>query len=473
MRLRAARAARRARRFLAASLALVLLSQPALAQGDGSGAQTQAQGTADQLANLLSATASHPGVQAAAAALEAAEAQLRAARSPVRLDVSSSLTRLDADDIDLAPEIPGMQALERTLYSVNAGLSFRPFAFGDIADLVDQREIAVAQARLDLRAAITSIQARALLSAYEVQLARRGLEVSEEGAALAREALSVTELRLERGAASERELREAEAAVAEAENFALDAVENLDLAERALLQLIGSSEPPTPDLGALSLPTPEGDPVDVLRAGLQVRLAELAPRGAQRALLPTAQASYSWNLGDNDTLSVALESRTLQPSINYSHEAQGRTFPQTEIRGALTVGVAWSISPESFDQLAAAEAQLEAAQHALESARSGAELQQRALQNAVTQAERARALAETKHRDALARLEETRSRVEAGLSTALELQNDALAVTRTQLELHSASLAVLRGRLDLYEFYAVPLSATQLDPTSTPEASER
>src|SRR5690606_36184025 len=154
-------------------------------------------------------------------------------------------------------------------------------------------------------------------------------------------------------------------------------------------------------------------------------------------------------------------------------EAQGRTFPQTEIRGALTVGVAWSISPESFDQLAAAEAQLEAVHYALDSARSGAELQQRALHNAVAQAERARALAETKHDDARARLEETRSRVEAGLSTALELQNDALAVTRTQLELHSASLAVLRGRLDLYEFYAVPLTATQLIPTPTPEASER
>src|SRR5690606_11624451 len=152
---------------------------------------------------------------------------------------------------------------------------------------------------------------------------------------------------------------------------------------------------------------------------------QLGPRGAQRALLPVAQASYSFNLGEHDTLSLALESRTLQPSVTFSHEAQGRAFPQTEIRGALTVGVAWSISPEAIDALA---------------------------------------LAQARFADAQARLAETRTRVDAGLATPLELQSDALAVTRAQLELRSASLNVLGTTLDLYELYALPLGTAPEAP---------
>ncbi|HZJ09338.1 MAG TPA: TolC family protein, partial [Trueperaceae bacterium] len=196
------------------------------------------------------------------------------------------------------------------------------------------------------------------------------------------------------------------------------------------------------------------------------RLAELAPRGAQRALLPTAQAGYSWNLGDHDTLSVSIESRTLQPNVSFSHEAQGRAFPQTEIRGALTVGVAWSLSPEAFAALDAAEAQLEAARLGLEATRQGAELQTRALANALAQAERAEVLAENRYADARARLEESRARVEVGIAAPLELQSDALSLTRAQVDLHAARLSVLRSTLDLYEFYALPL-------TATPEADAR
>src|SRR5690606_24868610 len=120
------------------------------------------------------------------------------------------------------------------------------------------------------------------------------------------------------------------------------------------------------------------------------------------------------------------------------------------IRGALQVGVAWSISPEVFNAIDAAEAQLEAARLGLIAARQGAELQSRALENALAQAERAQALAETRLADAKARLAETRSRVEAGIATPIELQADAVALTRAQLTLDSARLNVLRATLDIH-----------------------
>ena len=453
----------------AAFLALMLVVQVAVAQGDA--AQQTAPTPASQLEVLLAGVPSHPAVRSAQAALAAAEARLRAARNPISFNVSSSLTQLDVDEIDLDPLTPGVQPLEKTLIGFSAGVTFRPFVFGDIADLVDQREIAVAQARLDLAAAVVSLQVRTLEAGYELELAAGGVEVAEQGVALAQEALAATEVRAARGAASERDVREATNGLSEAENVLLDALANQELAELSLRSLWGAAEPATvagAEIGesVAALPPPSGSAADVLRAGLQVRLAEIAPRGAQRALLPTAQAGYSFNLGDHDTLSLSIESRTLQPNVNFSHEAQGRSFPQTEIRGALQVGVAWSISPEIFNAIDAAEAQLEAARLGLVAARQGAELQSRALENSLAQAERAKTLAETRFADANARLTETRARVEAGIATPIELQSDALALTRAQLALDSARLNVLRSTLDLHELYAQPL-------TATPEANER
>lgn len=461
------------RRTALAALLVAALAPAAAAQGAGSSPAAEATvtgptgaATEGALAPLLARSHQHPAVLAAQAALDAARAQLQAARSPVRLEVTGGVTRLDVDEIDVNPLEPGVQPLERTLLNASAGVTFRPFAFGDIADLVDQREVAVAQAELDLRSALVSVQVRTLEAALQLELARAGVAVAEEGAALAREALAATELRASRGAATERDLREARSGVAEAESLVADAHSSLELAELSLRTLLGDGEPPAVDPAAFDLPLPEGEPVEVIRAGLQARLAELAPRGAQRALLPVAQASYAFNLGEHDTLTLSLESRTLQPGVTFTHDAIGRSFPQTEVRGALTVGVAWSISPESFDALRAAEAQLEAARLALEAARQGAALQERALIGAAEQAQRALELARARRDDAEARLAETRARVDAGLATPLELQADALALTRAELELRSASLGALRSTLDLYELYALPL-------TAAPEASAR
>lgn len=444
------------------TLVLAALLPAAMAQGPSAAPPS----AGDGLVPLLARAPEHPAVRAAEAALEAARAQLRAAMSPVSLDVTTSLTRLDVDEIDLNPLEPGVQPLERNLLNASAGLSFRLFAFGDIADLVDQRQVAVAQAELDLRSALVQVQARTLEAALQLELARAGLAVAEEGAALAREALAATELRAARGAATDRDLREAAAGVAEAEGLVEDARANLRLAELGLRNLLGREDLPPVDPAAFDLPLPEGEPLDVIRAGLQVKLAELGPRNAQRSLFPVAQASYSFNLGEHDTLSVALESRTLQPSVSFTHEAQGRTFPQTEIRGALTVAVAWSISPEAVDAYHAAQAQAETARQALAATRQGAELQELALRSAVAQAERALALAQARRDDAEARLDETRARVEAGLSTPLELQADSLSLTRAELELRSARLSALRSALDIYELYALPLNAV-------PEAQAR
>src|SRR5690606_13302059 len=101
------------------------------------------------------------------------------------------------------------------------------------------------------------------------------------------------------------------------------------------------------------------------------------------------------------------------------------------------------------------------------------------------QAERALALAQARFADVQDRLAETRTRVDAGLATPLELQSDALAVTRAQLELRSASLNVLGTTLDLYELYALPLGtapdapapcadpSSPSSPTPTPSTSRR
>src|SRR5690606_10660660 len=110
------------RRLLGAAALLLAWLPTAAAQDAPQPAQPDqetaaASRTAD--AAQLARAPAHSTTRAALASLEAARSQLRAARSPVRFEVSSALTRLDVDDIDLDPITPGVQPLDRTLINVS------------------------------------------------------------------------------------------------------------------------------------------------------------------------------------------------------------------------------------------------------------------------------------------------------------------------------------------------------------------
>ena len=424
----------------AALAVLLLLAGPGFSQGS--------------LASFLEPLQEHPGLRAARSALDAARAEFEAISGPLQLDVSGGYSLLDVGEVDLAPELPGIQGLDETATDLSTELRLRPFAFGDVADAVDQRRVALEQARLDYLETLTSLQTRALEAAQGVILARHALEVAQEGERLAAEALAATRARRERGAATERELRDANAGLLDA-NYQLEGARaRLDLAERTLASLVGDRDLPAELL--LEPPAGDGVPLQVARARLGLRLAELAPRSATRALFPTVQASYTWNLSENDSLSVSLESRTLQPSIGYSYRSPGRTFPQSEIEGTFQIGASLTISPSALDALDAARAQREAAALGLEAAQRTAELQLAGLEGELERATRSVALAQLRLENARHDLEETRQRQEAGLAIPLDVLRASLAVTSADLELRSARQELQRSIHDIYEFYGQP-----------------
>ena len=427
-------------RLVAALLLVPLLAATAAGQGG--------------IQNLLAPLDEHPAVVASRMALRAAQAQYQAAGSPVQLGIEGGYSVLDADDVDIAPTVPGSQGLDETAASLSADLTLRPFAFGDVADMVDQRRIALEQARLDYFETLTTLQTQALQAAQGVTVAQRGLEAAIEGQSMAAEALEATRIRLERGAASERELRDALAGRQEAGYRVESARERLESARNSLRSLVGETAVP-PDL-ALELPEPGAVPLQLARARLQVRLAEIAPRSAQRSLIPTVQASYTWNLSEHDSLSVSLESRTLQPRVGYSYQSPGRTFPQTAIDGSFQVGVSLTISPAGLDALEAARLQSEAAEQGFEATRRAAELQLAGLRNALQGARRAVDIAETRLQNSRLELEETRQRQRAGLAIPLEVLQASLAVTSADLELQAARQDLQVRIHDLYEFYGQP-----------------
>ena len=129
--------------------------------------------------------------------------QLSAARDPVSLEATGGYSRFALDDTltglqtAQVPTTPGTNpgtapgavpgaggigsgAISRTGYQLGATLVFRPFPFGDTADLLTQRQIGVQTSRLDLENAQAGLEARALVAALQARLAERSVKLSQE-----------------------------------------------------------------------------------------------------------------------------------------------------------------------------------------------------------------------------------------------------------------------------------------------------
>jgi hypothetical protein len=128
------------------------------------------------------------------------------------------------------------------------------------------------------------------------------------------------------------------------------------------------------------------------------------------------------------------------------------------VRGALNVGVAWTLSPQSALEAEAVRRQLDAAVAGLASAHDRARLGQRALQAT---------LAAANDREALARLDlalrtlerdAADARFAAGAIGELERLQAHLGWRRAAFALATARVEALNAVLDTYRTYAQPLS---------------
>ena len=427
-----------------------------------------AQTPAGSLQAFLKALGGSPELTAAQAAVEAAELQLRVARDPVVLEASGGYSRFELDDafaggVGAAQTPPGgspVGTIPESRVQLATTLTFRPYPFGDVADLVTQRELEYELRVLELDSARAGLEVRALEAALQARLAERSTELAQEGVVAATRALEATRLRAAKDAANARDLRGAEVALFEAQTALQNAQLDLATARASLRSLVGSAPPPSyAALAALGVPAPR-TPLSVTQTVLQTRQVALAVGAARRELLPVASASYAWNASDYSTLTASVESRTLQPSVGFSYQDPARTLPESAVDGTFQLGVSATLSLGALDALRAAERQQTSAQAALTAAREGGALQETAFRSAATQTGRSAELERRSFQNARLSYRENRTRQDLGLSSPLETQSALLELLQADLARRSAELARLSARLDLYELYALPPSET-------------
>lgn len=441
-------------------VAVLLAAAPAGAQVDGSVAATS---TPAAVAALLAGLAEHPGRRAADALAEAAALRLEAVRQPLSLVLRLDVQRSTVDPAE-APPFDELIAVDAASESLSATLLLRPFLAGDLADLADQRRADAERAALQARETAAQLEARTIQAALGLWLADLAVDLAVQGEALAAAAADATERRASVGGANPIERGDAERAQREAAAGVRDARAQRDLAAARLATLVPGGTP----LAPFALDPVIGVPPDLVRATLDVALAEVGVRNAERGLLPTVEAGYTWLQDDGASFTLSLESRSWQPAVTYQTSGAGGggnafagalpSTAQPTVRGALNVGVAWTISPQSALEAEAVRRQLDAAVAGLASAHDRARLGQRALEAS---------LAAAADREVLARLDlELRTlerdaadaRFATGTIGELERLQAHLGWRRAAFALASSRVESLNAVLDTYLTYAQPLS---------------
>jgi len=443
------------------ALALALATTGIASAVDGSGADA-----------VLAGVAQHPGLRAAEAAVEAARLRAGAVRSPLTVSLDASLQRLQVDPPSdpLPPPFDDLFDIDERSERATVTAVLRPLVAGDLRDLLDQRQLDLERAELSLRETRAALETQALRAAAGVLLAERGVALARDGEALAERGLEATRTRHASGAASDIELRRAELQLADATRGVARAERQLASAEAGLRQLAGDAR--LHDLPALE-PVLWAPP-DLIRAALDVALAEVGVRNQARGLLPTVQAGYTWLFDEGDSLTLGLESRTLQPSLSYASGGAGAPGAGAtgigindggalegvvpEVRGSLTVSLSWTLSPQLALEAEASRRQLDAAAAGLEAAHDRAALQRQAERDALSAAREALALADLERALTIDEVAAASQRYEAGLIGVLERDQALLTLASTELAWWTARVDLLGAVLDTYVTYAIPPS---------------
>ncbi len=468
------------RRWTAAALLAALLAASAAGQGAPAAppprdpaqavTSTPAPGidsaASDQLAALLRALDDHPALAAADALARAAALRADAVRSPITLSGQFDLQRLQVEPASdpLPPPLDGLFDVDEASEDFSVRVVLRPFLFGDLADLGDQRRIEAERADLQAREARAGLEAQAVQAALGVWLADLGVGLAEDGLALAELAEAGARRRADVGGASALEVGRAELARREAVAGLRDARRQRDLAVARSASLAGGARLD----GPFALAPVIGTPPDVIRATLDLALADVGVRNADRALLPTLQGGYTWLFDDGGSVTLGLESRTLQPAISYASGGGGGggsglldLAPEGSsptVRGVLSVSLSWSFSPQSLMESDALRQQVAAADAGLAAAVDRANLTQQALDATLATSAARVELAAFELELATLERDATDARYAAGGASELERLQAHLQWRQAVLGHARARIDQLSAVLDTYTAYAVPLS---------------
>lgn len=239
------------------------------------------------------AVANNPDLEAAAARIEQARALRAVAAGGARPNVSanSSVTRSQTSEnaIDLSglgggggggPPIGGIGA-PQTIYSVGTSASWEIDLFGRIGRRVEAAEARIGIAQEDRNALLLTVIADTVQNYAELRIAQEQIDALEANLVTARETVRLTQLRLDKGLASQFDLSRAQADARNAEAQLAPLQAQIRANNAAIAALTGRF--PVEFGDSLTAPAeiaiprdafPAGMPSDVLRRRPDIRLAE-------------------------------------------------------------------------------------------------------------------------------------------------------------------------------------------------------
>ena len=430
---------------------------------------SQAQG----IEEFLQAAQQSPGVAAAAYQVQAREAGVRSARNPALIQGQAGYVTLQygdtppcqflGTDLEFVCSLTNIPVPE-DVTSASASLVLTPVVYGAVGHQVKQAQKELEQARLDYADARSTIEGQALVAALRVRQAERGLELAQQGLNLAQAGLAATQIMVEKGAANERDLRQAQLQLAQAQSGYASAEAGTALAQAGLRALVGDTPAPAE---IPPLPYREGTALDLLRTQIQVDLAQDGLKRAQDSLVPTASASYTWHSSARDSAGVSITSQSLQPTVTYNYQnppssSGGLPIPGLSsiiatptLEGEFVVGVGGAISFAQIEGTRAAAAGVKAAQAGLAATQSQTDIQAQSLRNQYETATREYQIQLTARDNAQANLNEDQERARLGLLSPLQLQASFLSFAQAELDLQSSEVDLLTSITNAYAFYGI------------------
>ncbi|WP_420593605.1 TolC family protein [Deinococcus sp.] len=414
------------------------------------------------LAQFFAPLQTYPSLVQARLAVQAAQTQQGSAAFPISGSVSGNISDiLSADDPPAVCATTPSAALTSPCAPVggvtdvlNLTVRATPIPVGDVAARQQQAALATEQARLGYNAALASLETQALLAAQRVRLSLSSVTFANQALDAAQLALQTVQTRLAGGGATDTDLAQAQLALNQAQNGAVQAQENLTLARAALQDLIGSSE--APQLPAVTPPA-SGMPASVTQAGFAVKRAQIAQAQANWNAYPNVQANYTHYTSDNAGVGLSVDSRNLAPVVSFTYAP--RTPPLNRVRDQVSLGINFDASASSLSAPGLAKSAVDQAQAGMDAARRQADLQLSGLNTAFAQAGRQRALAEQALALAQQQQQNAVSRQDIGLSAPLEVAQASAAAYQAQLALSQAQLNETDAALKFYPFFALPLDA--------------
>jgi outer membrane protein len=409
-------------------------------------------------AQVRAALRGSPGWRSAEENYRAAQLALSAARarSGLNLTVGGDAT------VGKAPLDTG--DWKATTATVTASVGATVLPWGSAFDPVRSAERALTRAGYDLQDARLSLTVSALQSYLAARSAAAQQLLSTAQADLAARQLAVAQSQRTAELLSAEGLLTAQGALENAQATASDAAASRTLSERQLLSDLGLNVGPAPLLLG-SAPTLPGElpPLEsfltraaagrseLLKAASALSDARAGLAAAQRERLPDLSASASYG-----ELSTSGGGRTLGGSLNFKTGVAGLNLnlPLTESANTttgtgaaatkttgLTLGLSGSFNVLGGAQnaaIASAQSGVISSELALQSARTSVELDVRKSYNTAQSTRRLVGVQQTALTRAQTAVASAQARLDAGLSTALDVQSAQIAVQSAQLTLDTA-----------------------------------